>query len=74
MKQEISELNGKLREEKKINLVFEDRIGQLLEQKRADTETKNELRERINHLEQKFVQTRGSFYKAKKEHLPYLKV
>ena len=45
----------------------------MLEQKRTDTETKNELRERIDHLEQKFVQTQGGFYKAKSEHLPHLK-
>ena len=68
MKQEISELNGKLRIEKMTNNICEDRISRLDEQQRPDRETNKELRERIDQLER--IQTKGRFYKAKKEHLP----
>ena len=63
VEQEIGKLNDKLKEEMKRNLALENRISQLLEQQRNDTETKNELRERVNHLEQKLAQTRGRSYK-----------
>ena len=59
--------------EKTRNLVFEDRICLLLEQKETGKDTNNELKGRIDHLEQKFDQTQGGFYKAKSEHLPHLK-
>ena len=71
MKQEISELNGKLRIEKRTNNICEDRIRQLEEQHRTETETNKELRERIDQL--KRIQTNERVYKARKEHLPYLK-
>ena len=54
---EIGKLNDKLKEEKKRNLAFENEIAHLLEQKKTDTENKNELRERVNQLEQKLAQT-----------------
>ena len=64
MKQEISELSGKLRFEKMTNNICENRIGQLEEQQRTDRETNKEFRERIDQLER--IQTKGRFYKAKK--------
>ena len=62
MDREIGKLNDKLKEEKKRNLAFENEIAHLLEQKKTDTENKNELRERVNQLEQNLAQTRGGFY------------
>ena len=44
----VSELNDKLKEENKRNIAFENEIAHLLEQKKTDTENKNELREIVN--------------------------
>ena len=49
--------------EKTGNLVFENRICLLLEQKETDKETNNELKGRIDHLEKKLFRPREGFIK-----------